>query len=140
MICFVILFFFFSSRRRHTRCALVTGVQTCALPISKHHAADRGFDDALMFDWRGQVAEATGANAFFIRDGKIYTPTPDCFLNGITRQTVIELARKRGIEVEERVIWPDELESFEQFFLPGSAAEITPVQSDGPWKTGRANV
>src|SRR3546814_8672972 len=92
--------------------------------MSKHHAADRGFDDALMFDWRGQVAEATGANAFFIRDGKIYTPTPDCFLNGITRQTVIELARKRGIEVEERVIWPDELESFEQFFLTGSAAEI----------------
>src|SRR3546814_8377019 len=85
--------------------------------MSKHHAADRGFDDALMFDWRGQVAEATGANAFFIRDGKIYTPTPDCFLNGITRQTVIELARKRGIEVEERVIWPDKLESFEQFFL-----------------------
>src|SRR3546814_6524503 len=79
--------------------------------MSKHHAADRGFDDALMFDWRGQVAEATGANAFFIRDGKIYTPTPDCFLNGITRQTVIELARQRGIEVEERVIWPDELES-----------------------------
>src|SRR3546814_590064 len=101
--------------------------------LFRSHAADRGFDDALMFDWRGQVAEATGANAFFIRDGKIYTPTPDCFLNGITRQTVIELARKRGIEVEERVIWPDELESFEQFFLTGSAAEITPVQSAGPW-------
>lgn len=101
--------------------------------MSKHHAADRGFDDALMFDWRGQVAEATGANAFFIREGKIYTPTPDCFLNGITRQTVIGLAKKRGIEVEERVIWPDELESFEQFFLTGSAAEITPVQSAGPW-------
>lgn len=101
--------------------------------MSKHHAADRGFDDALMFDWRGQVAEATGANAFFIRDGKIYTPTPDCFLNGITRQTVIGLAKKRGIEVVERAIWPEELESFEQFFLTGSAAEITPVQSAGPW-------
>lgn len=101
--------------------------------MSKHHAADRGFDDALMFDWRGQVAEATGANAFFIRDGKIHTPTPDCFLNGITRQTVIGLAKKRGIEVEERAIWPEELESFEQFFLTGSAAEITPVQSAGPW-------
>src|SRR3546814_21123727 len=86
-----------------------------------------------MFDWRVQVAEATGANACFIRDGKIYTPTPDCFLNGITRQPVIELARKRGIAVEERVIWPDELESFEQYFLTGSAAEITPVQSAGPW-------
>src|SRR3546814_17165757 len=63
----------------------------------------------------------------------LFRSTPDCFLNGITRQTVIELARKRGIEVEERVIWPDELESFEQFFLTGSAAEITPVQSAGPW-------
>ena len=101
--------------------------------MSKHHAADRGFDDALMFDWRGQVAEATGANAFFIRDGKIYTPTPDCFLNGITRQTVIELAKERGVEVVERAIWPEELESFEQFFLTGSAAEVTPVQSAGPW-------
>jgi branched-chain amino acid aminotransferase len=101
--------------------------------MSKHHAADRGFADALMFDWRGQVAEATGANAFFIRDGKIYTPTPDCFLNGITRQTVIGLAKKRGIEVVERAIWPEELESFEQFFLTGSAAEVTPVQSAGPW-------
>lgn len=101
--------------------------------MSKHHAAARGFDDALMFDWRGQVAEATGANAFFVRKGKLYTPTPDCFLNGITRQTVIELAKKRGIEVVEKAIWPDELESFEQFFLTGSAAEITPVASAGPW-------
>lgn len=101
--------------------------------MSKHHAADRGFDDALMFDWRGQVAEATGANAFFVRDGKLYTPTPDCFLSGITRATVIELAQARGIEVIERAIWPDELESFEQFFLTGSAAEVTPVASAGPW-------
>ena len=101
--------------------------------LSKQHADNRGFDDALMFDYRGQVAEATGANAFFIRDGVIHTPTPDCFLNGITRQTVMDLARRRGIEVIERTIWPEELESFEQFFLTGSAAEVTSVQSAGPW-------
>jgi branched-chain amino acid aminotransferase len=101
--------------------------------MAKHHAENRGFNDALMFDWRGRVAEATGANAFFIRDGAIHTPTPDCFLNGITRQTVIELAQKRGIEVTERPIWPEELESFEQFFLTGSAAEVTHVGSAGPW-------
>jgi branched-chain amino acid aminotransferase len=101
--------------------------------LSRKHAEDTGFDDALMFDWRGQVAEATGANVFFVRDGALYTPTPDCFLNGITRQTVIELAQRRGIEVHERAIWPDELESFEQMFLTGSAAEITPVGSAGPW-------
>lgn len=101
--------------------------------LSKQHAEDRGFNDALMFDWRGQVAEATGANAFFVRGGKLYTPTPDCFLNGITRQTVIELAQRRGIDVIEKAIWPEELEGFEQFFLTGSAAEVTFVQSAGPW-------
>ena len=101
--------------------------------MSKQHADARGYDDALMFDWRGQVAEATGANAFFVRDGKLYTPTPDCFLDGITRRTVIDLARRRDIEVVEKTIWPEELESFEQFFLTGSAAEVTPVQSAGPW-------
>ena len=102
--------------------------------LSKQQADARGFDDALMFDWRGQVAEATGANAFFVRDGVLHTPTPDCFLDGITRRTVIDLARKRGIQVEERAIWPEELESFEQFFITGSAAEVTPVQSAGPWR------
>jgi branched-chain amino acid aminotransferase len=102
--------------------------------LSKQHADARGFDDALMLDWRGQVAEATGANAFFVRDGVLHTPTPDCFLDGITRRTVIDLARKRGIQVEERAIWPEELESFEQFFITGSAAEVTPVQSAGPWR------
>lgn len=102
--------------------------------LSKHQASDRGFDDALMFDWRGQVAEATGANAFFVRDGILHTPVPDCFLDGITRRTVIDLARRRGIEVVERVIWPEELEGFEQFFVTGSAAEVTPVQSAGPWR------
>jgi len=101
--------------------------------MSKHRAEDRGFNDALMFDWRGQVAEATGANAFFVRDGVIHTPTPDCFLNGITRRTVIDLAQRRGIEVIERAIWPEELESFEQMFLTGSAAEVTHVGSAGPW-------
>jgi branched-chain amino acid aminotransferase len=102
--------------------------------LSKQQADARGFDDALMLDWRGQVAEATGANAFFVRDGVLHTPTPDCFLDGITRRTVIDLARKRGIQVEERAIWPEELESFEQFFITGSAAEVTPVQSAGPWR------
>ncbi|QDG76484.1 branched-chain amino acid aminotransferase [Labrenzia sp. PHM005] len=95
--------------------------------ISKHAAEAKGYTDALMLDWRGQVAEATGANVFFIKDGKIHTPTPDCFLNGITRQTVIGLARDRGIEVVERVIMPDELSSFEQCFVTGTAAEVTPV-------------
>jgi branched-chain amino acid aminotransferase len=102
--------------------------------LARHEAQAKGYDDALMFDWRGQVAEGTGANAFFVRDGKLYTPTPDCFLNGITRQTVIGLAQKRGIEVVERAIWPEELESFEQFFLTGSAAEVTPVAEAGPWR------
>lgn len=101
--------------------------------ISKHEAEAAGFADAMMFDWRGQVAEATGANIFFVRDGAIHTPTADCFLNGITRQTVIELARKRGLSVTERVIWPEELESFEQCFLTGTAAEVTPVGKIGPW-------
>jgi branched-chain amino acid aminotransferase len=101
--------------------------------LARHDAQAKGFDDAMMFDWRGRVAEGTGANAFFVRDGALHTPIPDCFLNGITRQTVIELARRRGIEVVERPIWPEELESFEQFFLTGSAAEVAPVASAGPW-------
>ncbi len=95
--------------------------------ISKHAAEAKGYADALMLDWRGQVAEATGANVFFIKDGKIHTPTPDCFLNGITRQTVIGLAKDRGIEVVERVIMPEELGTFEQCFVTGTAAEVTPV-------------
>jgi branched-chain amino acid aminotransferase len=101
--------------------------------LARHQAQAKGFDDALMFDWRGQVAEATGANAFFVKDGALHTPAPDCFLDGITRRTVIGLAERRGIEVVERAIWPEELESFEQFFLTGSAAEVTPVASAGPW-------
>ncbi len=101
--------------------------------LSKQHAEENGYNDALMFDWRGQVAEATGANAFFIKDGVIHTPTPDCFLDGITRRTVIDLARKRGIEVVERAIWPEELEGFQQMFLTGTAVEVTPVREVGPW-------
>ena len=101
--------------------------------LSRQQAESRGFEDALMFDWRGQVAEATGANAFFVRNGELHTATPDCFLDGITRRTVMDLARKRGVEVHERAIWPDELESFEQMFLTGSAAEVTFVGSAGPW-------
>ncbi len=95
--------------------------------LSKHGAEAQGFQDALMLDWRGQVAEATGANIFFVREGAIHTPYPDCFLNGLTRQTVIQLARQRGIEVIERAIWPNELAGFSEVFLTGSAAEITPV-------------
>ena len=101
--------------------------------MAKHRAADRGYGDALMLDWRGQVAESTGANIFFLQNGKLHTPTPDCFLDGITRRTVMELARKRGIEIVERAIWPEELESFEQCFLTGTAAEVTPVSEIGPW-------
>jgi branched-chain amino acid aminotransferase len=101
--------------------------------LSKHHAENRGYQDALMLDWRGQVAETTGANVFFVRNGSIHTPTPDCFLDGITRRTVMDLARKRGIDVVERAIWPEELEGFEQMFITGSAAEVTFVRSAGPW-------
>ncbi|MEO6432820.1 MAG: branched-chain amino acid aminotransferase [Sphingomicrobium sp.] len=101
--------------------------------LSKQHAEQRGFQDALMLDWRGRVAEATGANVFFVRDGKLHTPVPDCFLDGITRRTLIDLAGRRGIAVEERAIWPEELESFEQMFITGTAVEVTPVQSVGPW-------
>jgi branched-chain amino acid aminotransferase len=95
--------------------------------LSKHAAENAGFADALMLDWRGHVAECTGANVFFVKDGAIHTPTPDCFLDGITRQTVIALAKKRGIGVEVRTILPEELPSFEGCFLTGTAAEVTPV-------------
>ena len=99
--------------------------------LSKHAAEKDGYQDALMLDWRGQVAEATGANIFFVRDGALHTPTPDCFLNGITRQTAIKLAKARQIEVVERAIMPDELSTFSECFITGSAAEITPVAEIG---------
>jgi branched-chain amino acid aminotransferase len=95
--------------------------------LSKHAAEECGFQDAMMLDWRGQIAEATSANIFFVRDGIIHTPLPDCFLDGFTRQTVIELARRRGFEVNERAVWPNELATFSECWLTGSAAEITPV-------------
>ncbi|MEI8393652.1 MAG: branched-chain amino acid aminotransferase [Rhodospirillaceae bacterium] len=95
--------------------------------LSKHAAENNGNNDALMLDYRGQVAEATGANIFLIREGRIHTPLPDCFLDGITRRTVIDLARARGLEVIERAIWPNELSGFEEIFLTGTAAEVTPV-------------
>ncbi len=101
--------------------------------LSKHAAEAKGYADAMMLDWRGQVAEATGANIFFVKDGKLHTPKPDCFLDGITRRTVIDLAKRRGIEVIERAIMPEELDGFEQAFLCGTAAEVTPVAEIGQW-------
>jgi branched-chain amino acid aminotransferase len=95
--------------------------------LEKHRAERAGYADALMFDYRGRVAECTGANVFFIKDGIIHTPVPDCFLDGITRRTVIGLAKARGLEVVERVIMPDELASFSECFVTGTAAEVTPV-------------
>src|SRR5271157_4073234 len=100
--------------------------------ISKHRAERRGYADALMFDWQGRVAECTGANIFFVKDGVIHTPIADCFLAGITRATVIDLARKRGFEVIERRILPAELGDFEECFITGTAAEVTPVGEIGP--------
>ncbi len=106
--------------------------------LSKQDAESQGYDDALMLDYRGQVAEAPVANIFFVKDGKLHTPAPDCFLNGITRQTVIEIAKRKNIEVIERAIWPEELGTFEQAFLTGTAAEIAPVGqiAEHKYKTG----
>jgi len=99
--------------------------------MSKHAAEAKGCSDALMFDYRGYVAEATGANIFFVKDGEVHTPTPDCFLNGLTRQTVLEMLKERNIKVHERHIMPEELGSFEQCWLTGTAAEVTPVGQIG---------
>ena len=102
--------------------------------ISKHKAERNGYADAMMLDWRGQVAECTGANIFFVKSGAIHTPTPDCFLDGITRRTVIELARRRGMEVIERRIMPDELNGFSECFITGTAAEVTAVSEIAQWR------
>ena len=102
--------------------------------LSKHEAEANGCDDALMLDWQGRVAECTGANVFFIKDGKLHTPTADCFLAGITRATVIDLAKRRGIEAIERRIMPDELNNFSECFITGTAAEVTPVSAIAKWK------
>jgi branched-chain amino acid aminotransferase len=95
--------------------------------LSRHAVEPEGYDDALMLDWRGQVAESTGANIFLVQNGEIHTPTPDCFLDGITRRTVMDLARKRGYKVIERVIMPEDLGHADEVFLTGTAAEVTPV-------------
>ena len=100
--------------------------------LSKHKAEREGYQDSLMLDWRGHVSEATGANIFFLKDGALHTPTPDCFLDGITRRTVIELARRRGIDIVERTILPDEMSDFTECFLTGTAVEVTPVSEIGP--------
>jgi branched-chain amino acid aminotransferase len=102
--------------------------------LSKHAAESKGYADALMLDWRGRVAEATGANVFFVDNNVLLTPEPDCFLDGITRRTVIELARARGLEIVERAIMPDEMENFSECFITGTAAEVTPVSEIGPYK------
>jgi branched-chain amino acid aminotransferase len=102
--------------------------------LSKHAAEREGFADAMMLDWRGYVAEATGANVFFVADGRLVTPIPDCFLDGITRRSVIALAKSKGIEVEERYIMPEDLAGFSECFIVGTAAEVTPVSRIGDYR------
>ena len=106
--------------------------------LSKHEAEKNGYTDALMLDYKGRVAESTGANIFFIIGEEIHTPVPDCFLNGITRQTVIDLAQQQGIKVIEREIYPDEIKNADEIFLTGSAVEVTPVGkiNDQTFKVG----
>jgi len=97
--------------------------------MSKEYAENKGYHDALMLDYRGYVAEGTGANIFFIKENNIHTPIPDCFLNGITRQTVIEMATKQGFNITERHIMPNQISEYDEAFLTGTAAEITPIRS-----------
>ncbi|MDE2577431.1 MAG: branched-chain amino acid aminotransferase [Hyphomicrobiales bacterium] len=101
--------------------------------LSKHRAERRGYADAMMLDWQGRVAECTGANIFFTKDGELHTPIADCFLDGITRRTVIDLAKRRGLVVNERRIMPEELASLEECFICGTGAEVTPVSEIGPY-------
>jgi branched-chain amino acid aminotransferase len=108
--------------------------------ISKHAAERKGYADAMMLDWQGRVAECTGANIFFTRDGALHTPIADCFLDGITRRTVIDLAQRRGMEVVERRIMPDELSTFNECFICGTGAEVTPVSEIGPHAYRPANI
>lgn len=102
--------------------------------LSKHTAMDQGYSDAMMLDYRGYVAEATGANVFFVKGKELHSPTPDCTLNGITRRTVIDLAKERGYTLVERHIMPEELADFDECFLTGTAAEVTPVAEIGDFK------
>jgi branched-chain amino acid aminotransferase len=108
--------------------------------LSKHAAEREGYADALMLDWRGYVAETTGANIFLVRDGVIHTPTPDCFLDGITRRTVMKIARQRGFEVVERHIPGEELGTFSEVFICGTAAEVTPVAEIGEHRFRPGNI
>ncbi len=108
--------------------------------ISKHRAERKGYADAMMLDWQGRVAEVTGANIFFTKDGELHTPIADCFLNGITRQTVIELAQQNGLKVNERRIMPDDLASFNECFVCGTGAEVTPVSEIGPYAFQPGNI
>lgn len=108
--------------------------------LSKHAAEREGFADAMMLDWRGFVAEATGANVFFVKDGVLHTPEPDCFLDGITRRSVMALARDKGFEVNQRHIKPEELASFSECFIVGTAAEVTPVKQVGEYRFTPGNI
>lgn len=108
--------------------------------ISKHVAERAGYADAMMLDYRGYVAEATGANVFFVKDGALHTPLPDCFLDGITRRSVIELARQKGFDVIERHILPEELATFSECFIVGTAAEVTPVAEVGQYRFRPGNI
>jgi branched-chain amino acid aminotransferase len=108
--------------------------------LSKHAAEKEGYTDAMMLDWRGYIAESTGSNVFFVRDGVIHTPLADCFLNGITRQSVIRLAREKGFEVVERHIEPQELAGFSECFVTGTAAEVTPVAEIGEYVFRPGNI
>ncbi len=108
--------------------------------ISKHAAERDGFADAMMLDWRGYVAEATGANVFFVRDGVLHTPEADCFLDGITRRAVMALAREKGFEVVQRHILPEELAGFSECFIVGTAAEVTPVSRVGDYRFTPGNI
>lgn len=130
-------------RRPDPRCAPVHAkaaglYMICTL--SKHRAERKGYADAMMLDWEGRVAECTGANILFTKDGAIHTPIADCFLDGITRRTVMDLARRRGIEVHERRILPEELASFDECFICGTGAEVTPVSEVGPYTFTPGNI
>ena len=107
--------------------------------MSKEFAEKKGYDDALMLDYRNYVAEGTGANIFFIKGNDIHTPIADCFLNGITRQTVIEMVKKQGLNLVEKHILPNEIENYDEALLTGTAAEITPIKSidDINYNTGK---
>ena len=107
--------------------------------LSKHKAEQNGYTDALMLDYKGRVSESTGSNIFFVIDGEIHTPIPDCFLNGITRQTVIQIAEQQGLKVTVRDIYPDEISKADEIFLTGSAVEVTPVGKidDHSFKVGK---